>query len=179
MISLAVTRPSYANRSIRSSGVTNSVVAARYDSVHLTNVLNTDELLARLDAKKIRNADMARALGLPDSRIPEIRTKRRALKLDEAAKLVQAFELERDLEPVPQSIMRLVVLWMATRLKAKPPEDQVAELAKALAAFSSFVTDPRVRQSIDAAEGFFRALDISRPETEEEAPPGTDPHHAH
>lgn len=171
----------YDNCRVAVNSATNCVVARFYETVQFMRVIDTDELLTRLKARDIRNADIARALNLPDSRIPEIRTKRRALKLDEAATLVRVFQLEeaREVAPIPLPAMRLVVRWVASRLRVHPTEAQVEELAIALRAFSAFVSDRKIRTSIDAAEGFFRALDIQRPKPEEEAPPGTDPHHAH
>ena len=145
-------------------------------------MLDTDALLALLDERKIRNADIARALGLPDSRIPEIKTKRRALKLDEAAKLVRAFELEegREVKPLPAPVTRLLVRYLADQLGVHPDEARIASLSEDMRAFASFVSDRQVRQSIDAAEGFFRALRFRHsdpaPEPEAEAPQETDPH---
>jgi hypothetical protein len=140
-------------------------------------VLDSKELLARLEAKKIRNVDIARVLGLPDSRVPEIRRGDRALKLDEGVKLVRAFGLEpfQAEGPLPQSVLRLIVRWVAARVPAQPNDEQVEAAAKALRAFSAFAADPKVRQSVEAAEGFFRALSLQLPELEEEAPSETDP----
>lgn len=172
---------SYDKSRIASIGFTNCVVAASYDSRHLLGVIDTDELLLRLTERKIRNADIARALGLPDSRIPEIRTKRRALKLDEAVKLVRAFQLDEAPEatPLPPSVIRLLIRYLADALGSDPTEDQIAELTEDVRAFSSLVSDQKIRQSPDAAEGFFRALRLRRPTPSEEVPPGSDPHHAH
>ena len=171
----------YIYRRDYASGITNSVVAGRYDSVQSSGMIDTEELLRRLDDRNIKNVQIARALGLPDSRIPEIRSRKRAIKLDEAAKLVRAFELEeaREVPPVPLPIMRLAVRYVALQLRANPPEETIEECAKVLRAFSAFLSDRRVRQSVDAAEGFFRALSLRLPESDEEARQQTDPHHAH
>jgi hypothetical protein len=140
-------------------------------------VLTTDELLARLEQKKIRNVDIARALGLPDSRVPEIRTKRRKLTLDEGAKLVRAFALEQTppATALPPSIARLVVRYIATELRAAEDEAKLEEIAEDVRAFSAFVADPSVRSSIQAAETFFQAMRLRRPHSEEEARSGSDP----
>jgi hypothetical protein len=140
-------------------------------------MLTTDELLARLEQKKIRNIDIARALGLPDSRVPEIRTKRRRLTLDEGAKLAQAFALEQTppAHPIPPSIARLVVRYIATELRADQDEAKLEEIAEDVRAFSAFVADPNIRSSIQAAETFFQAMRLRRLQPEEAAPPGTDP----
>jgi hypothetical protein len=154
-------------------------VARPYALRHAFRMLDTDELLARLDEKKVRNIDIARALGLPDSRVPEIRRKERALKLDEGAKLVRAFELE----PSPTGVslqpamIRLAIQYIALELGVPPEanQSQIEELTEDLRAFSEFVSDPKVRRSVDAAEGFFQAMRRRRPAASEEARPGTDP----
>lgn len=167
----------YANRRIKSTVPTNSVVALCYDSVHPNWVFDTDRLLEILDERGVKNVQIAKALGLPDSRIPEIRQKRRALKLDEAAKLVRAFELEegREVPALPPAVMRLVVRHVANCLRIQPSEQQVADIAEDLRAFGSFVADRKVRQSIEAAEGFFQAMRFRRQGSEEEAQQETDP----
>lgn len=146
-------------------------------------VLDTDELLDRLKAKGVKNVEIARVLNLPDSRIPEIRDKRRALKLDEGAKLVRAFGLEPSPEavPLPPPILRLAVRYLAAELGHSPEEDdrQLEELIADIQAFSEFVADPKVRRSIEAAEGFFQAMRFRRRTPAAAAPSGTDPHHAH
>lgn len=145
--------------------------------LHPRRVLDTDELLARLDARGVRNIQIAKALGLPDSRVPEIKQKTRALKLDEAVKLVRAFGLEQDFQasPLPSSITRLVVRYVALELGVEPTNQQLADLARDVQAFGEFVADPKVRSSVEAAEGFFRALQLRRPTPEAEAQPGNDP----
>lgn len=145
-------------------------VYPRYDSAHTAPMLDTDELLARLEARGVRNVDVARVLGLPDSRVPEIKTKRRALKLDEGAKLVRAFGLEQGPQatPLPASVLRLAVLYVASELgvDTQSREAQLSELAEDVRAFAEFVADPKVRQSAEAAETFFRAMRLRRPGSE-------------
>lgn len=141
------------------------------------NVLDTDELLARLEARGIRNVEIAKVLGLPDTRVPEIKRKARALKLDEAVRLVRAFELEQEFRaaPLPLSVVRLVVLHIAAELGVSPTDQQLEDLSQDVRAFAAFVADPKIRRSVEAAEGFFRALQLRRPEPEAEAQPETDP----
>jgi hypothetical protein len=143
-------------------------------------VLDTKELLERLAEKGVKNVQIARALGLPDSRVPEIKSGKRALKLDEAVKLVRAFQLEeaREVPAVPVAVTRLLVRHVAERLQARASEDLLEDVAQDLRAFGVFLADRRVRQSLEAAEGFFQALRYRRPGAEEEAPQGSDPHHA-
>lgn len=159
--------------------MTNCVVDGGFDYRNPRGMLDTDALLAELDAKNIRNVEIAKALGLPDSRVPEIRKKKRALKLDEAVKLVRAFELERGVKPVPPPVLRLAVRYVVESLRAQADEDQIEELAQDLRAFSEFVSDPKVRESIEAAEGFFRAMSLRRPPAGQEAQRESDPRPAH
>lgn len=159
------------------------VVALSYALRQSGGVLDTDELLTKLKEKGVRNVDIARVLDLPDSRVPEIRDKRRALKLDEGAKLVRAFGLEPSPEavPLPAPILRLAVRYLAAELGRSPDEDQqqLEDLIADIQAFSEFVADPKVRRSIEAAEGFFQAMRLRRRAPPKEAPSETDPHHAH
>lgn len=141
-------------------------------------MFDTDELLERLKAKRVKNVEIARALGLPDSRVPEIKRKDRALKLDEAVKLVRAFGLEQDQAaiPLPAPIVRLLVRYIAAELGAPLAENEarLEELTADVRAFAEFVADPKVRRSIDAAEGFFRAMHLRKP-SDAAAPRGNDP----
>lgn len=176
MMSEAVITQPYDNCRVAVNRATNCVVEAGYDSIKSEAVFDTDELLSRLEQRGVRNIEIAKVLGLPDSRVPEIRRKARALKLDEAAKLVRAFGLEQDQEaqPLPLPILRLAVAHISRRLGVALREEQVADLAEDLRAFSVFAANPKVRGSIEAAEGFFQALQIRRPEPEEAAPRGND-----
>lgn len=144
---------------------------------HAGEVLDTDELLARLKARGVKNVEIAKALGLPDSRVPEIRRKERALKLDEAVKLVRAFGLEQDFraDPLPASIVRLVVQYVASELGVRPSNQQLEELSRDVRAFSEFAGDPRVRRSAEAAEAFFQAMRLRRSAAAAEARPESDP----
>jgi hypothetical protein len=142
-------------------------------------VLNTEQLLARLRDKGIRNGDIAKTLSINPSRVTEIMKGDRRVLLDEAVKLVQAFELEPETKatPLPASMIRLIVLYVGTVLGA--PQERIQarleELTAALRAFSEFVSDPKVRRSSESAEGFFQALLLARPTAGSEAPPGSDP----
>jgi hypothetical protein len=145
-------------------------------------VLDTDELLARLKEKGVRNIDIAKTLGLPDSRIPEIKRKGRKLTLDEGAKLVRAFGLEPSplaVQPLPGRMLRLVVRYLAEELGSRPQEDALEELTADVRAFAEYVADPSRRQSLEGAEAFFQALRFRRRASASEAPSESDPHHAH
>jgi hypothetical protein len=172
MMSEAVMHPTYDMRRLVVNGITKRGVAARYVPVKYVGVLDTDELLSRLERRGIRNIDIARVLGLPDSRVPEIRKKTRKLSLDEGAKLIRAFELEQGppVQALPLPVIRLLVLHIARRTGVSLQEEQVADLAEDLRAFAEYAADPRVRGSVEAAEGFFRALQIRAPSPGEAAP---------
>lgn len=142
--------------------------------------MDTDQILAMLEERGVRNVDIARTLGLPDSRVPEIRQKKRALKLDEGVKLARAFGLEstRPVPPLPAAVSRLIVQYLAGELGSHPDENRLAELSEDLRAFSEFVADPKVRRSLDAAESFFQAMRLRRPKSEREAEQRSDQHRA-
>ena len=126
---------------------------------HIIGVLTTKELLNLLRERGIRNVDAARVLNLPDSRIAEIYSGKRSLKLDEAAKLVAAFDL-RDAPLVPDEVVAVLIKYVASAL-GKPIGDGDAHLEalKAdLIAFARFQCDPATKASAAAAEGFFRGL---------------------
>jgi plasmid maintenance system antidote protein VapI len=146
-------------------------------------MFDTDELLARLKEKGVKNIEIARALDLPDSRVPEIYRKDRALKLDEAVKLVRAFRLEQDqaIVPLQPQVLRLLVRYMAMQLGASLAEDdpRMEELTADIRAFSAFVADPKIRRSIEAAEGFFEAMRLRRPDNGSKAPQESDPAPTH
>lgn len=158
------------------------VVALSYALRQSNAVLNTDEILAELKSRGIRNVDIAKVLGLPDSRVPEIYKRTRKLTLDEGAKLARAFGLEQSPEPqpLPAPVLRLAVRYLATEF-GHPEEDEerLEELIADIQTFSEFAADPKVRRSIEAAEGFFQAMRLRRRASAKEAPSGSDPHHAH
>ena len=162
-MSATVMQPSYANRRENASPTTNCGVDNYVANRHLSYVFNTKELLSHLEAVNARNVDMARVLGLPDSRIAEIRKGRRALKLDEAAKLVAHYRLdETKISPLSLPVARLVVLHLARSLGADISDRQVGELASDVRAFSSFLADPRVRESVESAESFLQGLQLGK-----------------
>lgn len=142
------------------------VIDPAHESVHPPLVLDSRELLAQLDARGVRNADIARALKIDPARVTEMKKGQRRLLLDEAVKLVEAFELESGpaappLHPaVPLLIARHIV--GALGLKLKPDDPRLQELVADLSAFSRFVRDPQVRESLEAAEQFFLAMNLRR-----------------
>jgi hypothetical protein len=136
-------------------------------------VLNKGELLAALEAKGITNAEIGRVLNLPSSRVSEIMRatpgkdttlKPRELSYDEGVKLARAFlpESAQQAPPLAIGILRLIVLHIARALDCRVPEEQLAELAEDLRAFSEYASDPKVRGNAEISEAFFRALQIRR-----------------
>jgi hypothetical protein len=109
------------------------------------------------------------------------RGKPRELTYDEGVKLIEAFGLEQShqAQPLRSSILRLAVLHVARSLQAPIQEAQIGELAEDLRAFSEYVANPKVRSSIEAAEGFFQALQLRRPTNDIEAQQESDPENAH
>jgi transcriptional regulator with XRE-family HTH domain len=157
------------NRNVCNSDVPACVIAPPLWLSHPVVVLTTVELIARLDERGIRNADIARALKVSPSRVTEIKKGERAIKLDEAAKLVVEFDLEsgssQKVPPLPGRIARLIVLYIAAELDHDSEEnrERIEELSEDVRAFAEFVADPRVRESAEAAEAFFQAMRLRRP----------------
>lgn len=88
----------YDKRSINASGTTN-IVADRWPGArHLLRVLSSTELLQALralrDDGKATNADLQRLLGLPSSRVSEIFAGKRKIQADEAAKIIDRYQLD-------------------------------------------------------------------------------------
>jgi len=154
-------RNPYDMRKELSTVPTNCALEPRYDSRHPFLVLTKIELLTALQKNCVKNTEMMAALDLESSRVSEIMRavngssrKPRELSYDEGVRLIRAFGLEQTPEAppaLPPSTLRLVVRHLALKLGASATEDQIAELAKDLRAFSEYVASPKVRQSIEAA----------------------------
>jgi hypothetical protein len=85
---------------------------------HSRGMLNQAQLIAQLDALRKRgkatNAEIGRIIGQPSSRVAEIFGGRRRVQLDEAVKLVKAYDLDDGggfnavgLRPVLAAVLRL------------------------------------------------------------------------
>lgn len=163
--------------------ITHSIVADDLFRVHSSGVITREQLLARLNAKvkagELKNVDIAKALDLPDSRIPALLRGERRIYFDEATRLVEAFELEQGRTRLASSVMRLAVRHVAGALKADSDEAQVANLAEDLRAFFEYVADPKVQDNLTAVEAFFQAMRLRRPSSQEETPPESDPERTH
>ena len=167
MISAAVMPNQYDIRNHIAIGNTKRGVAFDGTKLQFASVLNSTQLLARLSEADIKNVEIARALGIPESRVSEMRSGKRRIKLDEAVKLVDTFDLEDEaranqITPLTTPIARLLVLHVAQSLRTELPEETVADLAADLRAFALFASDPQVRDSLQAADGFLQALRIRR-----------------
>jgi hypothetical protein len=165
--------PTYTeNRNERKGKLPDCVIYPRSPFVHPNAMLTTQELLRRLGERGVKNAAVARALNVTPSRVTEMYKGLRALKLDEAVKLVETFDLEpepsRRAAPLPSPIARLIVLYVAAELGVDAEQEpaKVQELSEDVRAFSEFVADPQVRESIEAATAFLQAMRLRRPLTE-------------
>lgn len=147
-------------RKIGASPITTLVIDGFAATRHPTVMLGTRELLERLDARKIVRAEIARVINVAPARVTEMFKGARAIKLDEAKRLVEHYGLDEDdpITALSEPVSRLLVLHVARALKAHvSPEDQrVEELAQDLRAFSRFASDRQDEVSSDMASGFLR-----------------------
>lgn len=119
-------------------------------------MFGTDELLHALESRGVAQAEMARVLGLPSSRISEMYARKRQVKLDEAKKLVDAFGLEDapSVPPINEQIARLLILHVANRLNAPCSDTVLQELALDFQAFSRFARAHLPAPSPESTLGF-------------------------
>jgi transcriptional regulator with XRE-family HTH domain len=130
-------------------------------------MLSSGELVERLKKRGIKQAAVARVLGINASAVTLLFRGDRRLLLDEAKKIVDAFGLdEQSAGPatISEPVARLQVLHVARALGVTlPPDDPVvAELASDFRAFSEFVSDPKARESVDQVQTFFRTVGLLR-----------------
>lgn len=155
------------NRNTPQQLFTDCVIPQFYGVRQTGGVLTTVELLSRLEEKGVVRADIARTLNVAPSRVTEMFKGERAIKLDEAAKLVSEFDLESEpsqrVSPLPAPVARLMVRYIAVELECQAEENQVQDIAEDIRAFAEFVTDPAARGSIEMAEAFFHAMRLRRP----------------
>ena len=172
------------NRNECKPDISDCVIYGDQPLSQLRVVLTTQELLRRLADRGVKNADIARALNITPSRVTEMHKGLRAIKLDEAAKLVEKFDLESEpsqrVSPLPAPVAQLLVEHVALQLghSLAPDSQLLAELSEDLRAFAEFVSDPKVRGSIDLAMAFFQALRLRRPGSSEAYPAGSRTHSA-
>lgn len=154
----------YDNRSIAVKRFTMFGVELYGGLGHCAPVLGASELLSLLRERGVSNADIARTLGLPSSRVSEMYAGKRRLQLDEAKRLVEEYKIEETINPLNGPIARLLVLHAAARLGARvhPEDPEVEELAQDFQALSRFAANPKVRGNVDAFEGFLQGLRLSQ-----------------
>ena len=91
----------------------------------------------------------------------------RKLKLDEAARLVEVFDLEREsfppVPPLPASVYEAAVLYVATELGVKPDPHLVQELGQDIRAYATLVRDRNVADQIEIIPQFFEMMRLRRP----------------
>jgi hypothetical protein len=145
---------------------TDCVISDVYGFGQTGGVLTTVELLSRLEEKGVVRADIARALNVAPSRVTEMFKGERAIKLDEAAKLVSQFDLEsppsRRVSPLPDPVARLIVRYIAEELECPAEDPRLQDIAEDVRAFAEYVTDPKVRGSIDLQAAYFEVMRLRR-----------------
>ncbi len=143
---------------VASGKATISVVDELSSPLHSVYMFSTAELLDELRERGVRQADMARALDLPTSRIAEMYSGKRGVRLDEAKTLVEAFGLDEgpQVPPISEQTARLLILHVANTLgqPLSPEDDRVQELALDFQAFSKFARAHLPAPSPDATSGF-------------------------
>lgn len=161
----------YDKRSINASLSTMFGVESYFAGAQKVLVLGSNELLDilrdRIARDVMKNADIERVLDLPSSRVSEILAGTRRIRLDEAKKLVEAFELEESSPPLSEPVARLVVVWTAERLGAavRPEDPQVADTALDLVELAKFAASPAGRKSVEAFEGFLHGIRLRQRHT--------------
>ena len=140
----------------------------------MRSMIGTDEILARLEslleAGKIQKKEIAAALNITPQRISDHFSGDRKLKLDEAQRLVETFGLEDPAELISAiatiPVLKLLVAYAVRELApgTELDESRIEDIARDVQAFLRYVCDPKVRQNVDLAEGFFLALQAMEPE---------------
>lgn len=170
MLSTVSMTPVYDNRILSASGNTAFALDASLWRDHSVDMESEDQiraaLRAKLDAKEITQTDIAAALGVgqPNANTlfnPGKNGKIRAIKFDEAQKLIQAFGLASDpevqIEPINEELLGRLLHALAPSF---PKTEVSASAAKALAAALSHAllllretgaTDPTDREIAMAA----------------------------
>lgn len=135
--------------------------------------LSAADIIARLNTLKkeerVRPVDIARTLGIPDSRIPAILNdaKGKNLKYDVGRKLIKEYKLEEtsEIPPLSHAVVSVLADHVLRKLglSLAPDDPKLRELVMDFEVFARFVADPEVRSSVEAAEGFLRALRLRQP----------------
>lgn len=153
-------------------------------------VLTTLEIIERLEAKGVTNAEIARLLKIAPSRVKGIkdlargnvqvnhtgkpRGESRNLRHEEAVKLVHHYGIEDvpRLPPSPLTIRaaRVFVGWLARQMGAELSDELLATLAGDLAGYVAFAALPEHRDAIRDLENNLQAAELRRLAQEEDPP---------
>lgn len=118
----------YDNRSTNSiHSFTNCVVDGYADRAHFARVLPKDEFLAEIRRRANVDADIARALNLPSSRIAELFSGKRGLRYDEAKILADRFLPEGDPGAVSATVLTSAFATLLESVGIPPFEDERAQ----------------------------------------------------
>ena len=165
MMSDAVIPPPYGKRNFSASPIPHFGIETLPALAHCALMWTSERLLAALRDAGVKNVEIARALGLAESRVSEMFKGDRRIQLDEAAKLIAEFELgdaPEAITPLTTPIARLIALHVAKTTGAEIAPALLDDLAADLRAFSAFAADRQVRDSTQAVDGFFQSLRIRR-----------------
>lgn len=147
----------YANRSYVASDITTFVLAGLQLGAHNAPVLTQSEILNRIADRP--RAEIARVLDIPATRVTEMYGGRRQLKLDEARKLIDHYELVETPLGLNGLVARLAVLYVAQQLgvDVDRSDPRLAETALDLQALAEFAARPEVQESVEAQLSGFLA----------------------
>jgi hypothetical protein len=118
-----------------------------------------------LRERDIKNGQIAKALNLTPSRVTEIFAGDRRVSLDEAATLIDVFNLDEPKIPIEVHTSRLLVMYVATQLGVALDGEnpKVESLAQDMSAFAQFAADPEVRDKTDSLLAFLRGRASTTP----------------
>jgi transcriptional regulator with XRE-family HTH domain len=132
----------------------------------IARVIDSDTLLRKLLDAGITQAKIARVLRVDPSQISQLYKGKRQIKLDEAKKLVEEFDLDGAdaAPPINEQTARLLILHMANRLGSPllPTDDLVQELALDFQAFSKFARSHLPALSPEATTAFLAGISFDR-----------------
>lgn len=135
-----------------------SPIASDCDTLHSCSVIGSAELLAALKARNITQTAISRVLNVDPSQISQLYKGARQLKLDEAKRLVEAFDLDESsaTPPISEQTARLLILHVADTfgIRLAASDSRVQELALDFQAFSKFARAHLPAPSPDATSGF-------------------------
>lgn len=166
MMSDAVTIPDcYDNRKTNASPVPKSVIELCDYKALWSPPMRTAELLTMLRERDIKNGQIAKALNLTPSRVTEIFAGDRRVSLDEAATLIEVFNLDEPTPPIEAHTARLLVIYVASQIGVAldGADPRVELLAQDMSAFAQFAADPELRDKTDSLLAFLRGRASTTP----------------